>query len=448
MNGERRKSGEGRGRTPGGPAKVLHVEVGGSYGGSFRALELYLKHCDRSTAIHDLLLYYPTPGAERLRPLTQSLHFLYDRPPASAEELGLGRRAARRLSRAAQRTRLPLSGLREWLHLGLQLPTVYRTWTFLSQHKYDVLHVNNTFTYQPATILAAKLHALPVISHVRNPIARTSLNRCLLRLIRCVAVVNSSTTKFLRSWDTDARIEICYDGVEQPHPDPRVVSELRRSLAAQDETLVGGLGRLAEQKGFHVLLRAARLVLSQEPKVRFAIAGEGPLRAALERETSVLGLTEKFAFIGFRSDPTNFIAALDVFISSSLWEGLGLALAEAMLLGKPVVATNLPATAELVGPQGVGRLVPPNDPGALAGETLKMIRRARAGKVAELEVAATRVRKLLSADASASRFDSLVGSLIDSAVSQRTALTSDLGALRGAPPARVPLSNGKPEVGR
>lgn len=405
------------------PARVLHVEVGGAYGGSLRALELYLRYCNQQSVIHDVLFYYPTPGADCVRPLVRAVYFLSDRAPNSSEASGVVRSAARGVSRLTQDIGLPLNCLRELMRLGMDMPTGYRLLRFLGEQRYDLVHVNNTFTYQPATLFAAAWRGCPVVSHVRNPVERTRVSRLLLSLTKGVAVVNSLTAATLRTWGTNSRVETCYDGLEQPDPDPRVVAELRKALTPENEILVGSLGRLTEQKAFHIFLRSARLVLDREPNVRFAIAGDGPLRSDLESEARTLGLSGRLKFTGFRTDPQNFIAALDVFVSSSLWEGMPLSVAEASLLGRAVVATRIPGIRELVGPEEADRLAPPNDPEALAEQILKTVRKDRLEGSAGREAAACRVRDMLDPKRSAMRFDSLVDSLI----SRRTVPRSSLG---------------------
>src|SRR5712691_8846956 len=100
------------------PIRVLHVEVGSSYGGSLRALEVCLAHSDRSRFEHDLLLYYPTPGAERIVPLVRRLWTLYGRAPAP--QPNHARKLATRLLRRVTSSPVggaALSDLRAWAKL-------------------------------------------------------------------------------------------------------------------------------------------------------------------------------------------------------------------------------------------------------------------------------------------------------------------------------------------
>lgn len=142
--------------------------------------------------------------------------------------------------------------------------------------------------------------------------------------------------------------------------------EVRRELGmGDDEILVGSGVVLSEQKGIPYLLEAARRVVSRQPRVRFAIAGDGPLREQLEATARRLDLADRFRFLGYRSDMPRVIAALDVYVLPSLWEGLPLALLEAMAMGKPIVATSVGGNPEIVENGINGYVVPPRDVHAL-----------------------------------------------------------------------------------
>jgi glycosyltransferase involved in cell wall biosynthesis len=140
-------------------------------------------------------------------------------------------------------------------------------------------------------------------------------------------------------------------------PVPR--AELARNATAP---IVLTIARLDAQKGISHLLDAAAAV----PDVSFAIAGDGPDRAALEAQTAKLGLADRVRFLGHRRDVPALLAAADLFVLPSLYEGLPLSVLEAMAAGVPVVATAIGGTDEVVRDGETGTLVPPADPLALA----------------------------------------------------------------------------------
>jgi glycosyltransferase involved in cell wall biosynthesis len=128
-----------------------------------------------------------------------------------------------------------------------------------------------------------------------------------------------------------------------------------------DGPLLGAVGRLVEQKGHDVLLRA----LAELPGARLAIVGEGPAEADLRARAASLG--DRVHWLGWRPDGAECMAAFDVFVHPSRWEGLGLVLLEAMALARPIVASRVSAIPEIVVDGETGWLVPPDDPAALAG---------------------------------------------------------------------------------
>ena len=133
--------------------------------------------------------------------------------------------------------------------------------------------------------------------------------------------------------------------------------------AAQGQPIVLGAGRLAPQKGFGLLLDAAARWGDIRPGPLLVIAGEGPLAAGLRSRAASLGLAVRFA--GHRSDVPSLLAAADVFVLPSTWEGQSLILQEALRAGLPVVATRVGGNAELTG-EDAALLVPPGDPQRLA----------------------------------------------------------------------------------
>jgi glycosyltransferase involved in cell wall biosynthesis len=127
------------------------------------------------------------------------------------------------------------------------------------------------------------------------------------------------------------------------------------------------VGRLAPEKGLDTLLRAWTTVRSSYPAARLTLVGEGPERPALEDLTARLGLGELVDLPGASADPGGYLRAADLFVLPSREEGMSVALLEAMALGLPLVATSIPGNRRLVQDMKHGRLVPPDDPAALAG---------------------------------------------------------------------------------
>ncbi|HYV86926.1 MAG TPA: glycosyltransferase [Patescibacteria group bacterium] len=137
--------------------------------------------------------------------------------------------------------------------------------------------------------------------------------------------------------------------------------------------LLGTVGRLAAQKGQRDLVRALPSIRAAVPGARLVIAGDGPLRGELEEEARRAGVAGEVHFLGHRNDVPVILSALDLFVLPSLWEGLPLALLEAMSMSLPVVATRAVGIEETVSDGVEGLLVPCGDPDALARAAARVL---------------------------------------------------------------------------
>lgn len=140
--------------------------------------------------------------------------------------------------------------------------------------------------------------------------------------------------------------------------------------------IIGCAGRLHPQKGHADLIRAFREVVAARPEARLEILGEGPLRGDLVRLVADLGLEGSVAMPGriARAEMPSRVARWTCCAMPSLWEGFGVAAAEAMALGKPVVASRVEGLAELIEDGATGWLVPPGDPAALSSRLIQALR--------------------------------------------------------------------------
>jgi glycosyltransferase involved in cell wall biosynthesis len=137
--------------------------------------------------------------------------------------------------------------------------------------------------------------------------------------------------------------------------------------------IVLACGRLVPQKNYPLLLNAMKRVLEHRP-ARLFVLGKGPQLASLQALAGKLGIASSVHFAGFQSNPFKFMARAKVFALSSLWEGFGNVLVEAMACGIPVVATRCPSGPEEIVTDGVnGLLVPSGDPDALAAAILRLL---------------------------------------------------------------------------
>lgn len=166
------------------------------------------------------------------------------------------------------------------------------------------------------------------------------------------------------------KVRVVHNGIAMQTFERDSRLDLRRSLTGdEDRPIVLTLARLAEQKGIGYLIEAAARV----PEALFAVAGDGPERAALEAKAHVLGLGDRVLFLGHRRDTPDLLASCDLFVLPSLYEGLPVSILEAMASAKPVVATAVGGTDEAVEDGVTGLLVAPSNPAALAEAIRKVL---------------------------------------------------------------------------
>lgn len=209
------------------------------------------------------------------------------------------------------------------------------------------------------------------------------------------------------------RIVVIPNGVDLERFDPlRVAPAVPRS---PDRPVLGVLGRLHPQKGQAILLHAFAELLPRFPSAELEIIGEGPLREALAAQALDFGISERVRFSG--SVPHNEIpsrlARWDITVMPSLWEGFGIAAAEAMAMERAVVASRIEGLAELIVDGVTGRLVPPNDSDSLARAIAELLLdpdlRLRMGRAAR-----ARIEARFSIAASAAALQRLYGGILAS----------------------------------
>ena len=163
--------------------------------------------------------------------------------------------------------------------------------------------------------------------------------------------------------------------LERFHPDRPAPLHLKQSLGfdAGDPVLLV-MARLEPQKGHSVLLKALPAIRAEFPRVRLVCAGEGSLRAGLEAEARDLGLEASARFVGHQANVMDWLALADATVLPSHFEGLPLAAIESLAAAKPMIATAVDGTPEVVVNGKTGLTVPPGDVSALAAAICTLLR--------------------------------------------------------------------------
>ena len=150
-------------------------------------------------------------------------------------------------------------------------------------------------------------------------------------------------------------------------------SAVRKELGlADDDVVIGSVANYLPQKAYPVLFEAARRALDAEPRLRFVAVGQGHMAAEIEAQHAHLGFGDRFQLLGYRPDAIRVLAGCDVFTLASHYEGLPVALMEALALGLPVAATAVGGIPDAIVDGREGLLVAPGHPDELADAYLRL----------------------------------------------------------------------------
>jgi glycosyltransferase involved in cell wall biosynthesis len=230
--------------------------------------------------------------------------------------------------------------------------------------------------------VAARLAGVPVVvvAEMAVDLWKGRLERSIDRRLAtwCDRLVGNShaVVEFYRQLGVpDDRLAMIYSGVEDEAPPAVDRRAVRAELGFQPEApLVLFAGRLAEQKRVGDLLKALDLLQHVQPDVGTVIAGDGPLRDQLEETAHGYHLDGRVRFLGHRDDVPRLLAAADLLVLPSAYEGLPNVVLEAMQFAKPVVATAAPGTTEVVVDGETGILVPIGDVTGLTRSIRDLVR--------------------------------------------------------------------------
>ena len=248
---------------------------------------------------------------------------------------------------------------------------------FLRAKRFDVVQ---TWIYAADTYgrVAARRAGVPIVVTAEMAVdlwkgrSERAVDRFLARWTDRVVGNSQAVSDFYRDQVgiPAAQLAVIPSGIADDEPPPDVdPAAVRLELGLPpDCPLALFVGRLAEQKGVADLLNSLDLLRQVRPDLRTLIVGDGPLRDRLEGMARAYGLIEprRACFLGHRNDVPRLLAASDLLVLPSLYEGMPNVVLEAMRFRKPVVATAAPGTTEVVVPDATGLLVPLRNPPALA----------------------------------------------------------------------------------
>ncbi len=312
----------------------------------------------------------------------------------------------------------PINHFRQKISPLHDLLALFELTRLMRQKRYDIVHTHNSKAGFIGR-LAAKIAGIPIIVHTIHGFAfheyerppRRVLFILLERLAARLCDKLITISEPLKEWGLRLKIGrpekyvTIYSGIEAEKFKINInINEKKGELGiSSEEKVIGVVAKLWEGKGHKTILEAAPQVIKEIPNVKFLFVGEGYLRNRLEKQVRKMGLSNKVIFTGFRTDIPEITATFDLALLVSLFEGMGRVLLEAMVLGKPVVATKVGGIVDVVRDGETGILVPPGDADALAKAIVTILkdeklarRMGEAGKkrIDERFTARTMVKKI------------------------------------------------------
>lgn len=248
-------------------------------------------------------------------------------------------------------------------------------WAMLFKIKrFDILHSHLVYAPGFAASIAGKLLGKKTIVRFRSSgpgsdLANSKRNlrgifrmAVLKRLADCYIVLTQEMEDelILNGYDPK-RIERMYNGVDANHFSPPAVKERNTELIPKDKTVLLFVGRLTPDKNVPLLLNALKRALSQCPNLYLILVGDGEEKEALIHLTDELNLQDYVKFVGSKPDVLEYLQMADIFVLSSLSEGISNSLLEAMSCGLACISTDVGAAKEILDDGRCGLIVPSDD---------------------------------------------------------------------------------------
>lgn len=303
---------------------------------------------------------------------------------------------------------------------------VFRLCKIIKSEKIDI--VQTTLFYADVIgALAAKLTGVDAVvswdtvSHppdsIENKLRHKLSYQFCMKFVKKIVAVSGAVKNFLmeeRSITPD-KIDIIHYGIDLnlfKSTNGFINLGKKEELGvSKEKIIIGTVARLEEQKGHKYLIQAAPEIIKKFPEVMFVFAGDGTHRTELESQVKELGLNENFQFLGFRQDVKELLYTFDIFVLPSLFEGLPNVVLEAMASSRPVVASAVDGTPEVIVHEKSGLLVPPKSPEALSKAILNLLEREDQGETVG-RMARARIEEAFSFEMQFEKFENTYDSLL------------------------------------
>ncbi|MBI3837373.1 MAG: glycosyltransferase [Planctomycetia bacterium] len=278
-------------------------------------------------------------------------------------------------------------GARSWL----QFPRIF--WKLRRRLAVDSPQIVQTFLFHANVLgtLAGRSTGVPhVVTGIRVAEHRSAwqlaVARWTSRWVECHVCVSQAVRDFScrKGGLPEDKLTVIPNGVDFERFAVAAPCSLSDLGVAAGRRLITHVGRLDPQKGLFWLLEILPRIFAQLPGHDLLLAGTGREREPLRQYTVKLGLERKVHFVGFRRDVPEILAASDLVVLASRWEGMPNVVLEAMASGKPVVATDVEGVSESLGPAADAQTVPADDPEGFADKVIAILSDAQlAGNLGE-----------------------------------------------------------------
>ncbi|MCC6696142.1 MAG: glycosyltransferase [Candidatus Hydrogenedentes bacterium] len=234
-------------------------------------------------------------------------------------------------------------------------------------------HTSHALTYAVLACAFAGRGKVVASRRVDFPPRSNAFSRWKYAQADALVAISHRIAEVMRAFGvSESKLTVVHSGIDPARMDVEPLS--REALGVPvDAPLIGNVAALVGHKDQATLIAAMPAVLRAQPHARLVIAGEGPLRGALERQIADLNVGHAVRLLGYRDDVPRLIKTLDVFVLSSSEEGLGTSVLDAMAACIPVVATRAGGIPEMVRDNETGLLAPIGDSSAFARAVTAML---------------------------------------------------------------------------
>jgi len=253
-------------------------------------------------------------------------------------------------------------------HGGFDLQLISAVRKFIKIKQVDILHCHQYTPWVYGVVAAAFTQTKVVFTeHGRfypdsSSWKRKFINPLLLAFTNQITSISEATKQALVKYEyiPEKKIKVIYNGIDPLQVDSNEVEKLKTQLQIPESAkILGTVARLDPIKNQAMMLEAFSQVIANAPNTYLIIVGDGEERGKLERTVDKLNIRENVKFVGYITQPVNYIKMMDVFLLSSLSEGTSMTLLEALSLSKPCVVTDAGGNAEVI-QDGVNGLVTEN----------------------------------------------------------------------------------------